>query len=75
MNADSIDRLKEIFKNETEELIEDAEQALFALEKDPENEESIDEIARIFESIKASAGVVGFKEMALFFSQRRKYPG
>ncbi|MDQ1354102.1 MAG: Histidine kinase [Acidobacteriota bacterium] len=66
MNADSIDRLKEIFKNETEELIEDAEQALSNLEKDPENEEPIDEIARIFNSITGSAGIVGFKEMALF---------
>ncbi len=66
MNADSIDRLKEIFKNETDELIEDAEEALYALEKDPENEESMDEISRIFHSIKGNAGVVGFKEMALF---------
>lgn len=66
MNADSSARLKEIFKNEAEELIEDAEEALSTLEKDPENEASIDEITRIFLSIKNSAGVVGFNEMALF---------
>lgn len=66
MNADSIDRLKELFKNEAEELIEDAEEALSTLEKDPGNEESFDEISKIFHSIKASAGIVGFNEITIF---------
>ena len=66
MNGDSIDRLKEIFKNEADELIEDVEEVLSTLEKDPENEESIDEISRIFHSIKGSARVVGFNEIVLF---------
>ncbi len=66
MNDNSIEKLKEIFKNEVDELIEDAEEVLISLEKDVGNEDLINEIFRIFHSIKGSAGVVGFNEMAHF---------
>lgn len=60
------DKLREIFKSEVDELIEDSEEVLVALESEVENEDLINEIFRIFHSIKGSAGVVGFHEMAHF---------
>lgn len=66
MNGNNVDKLKEIFKSEVDELIEDAEEVLVSLEKDVHNEELINEIFRIFHSIKGSAGVVGFDDMAHF---------
>ncbi len=65
-NDTNLDKLKEIFKTEVDELIEDSEEVLIALEQDVENEELINEIFRIFHSIKGSAGVVGFNDMAHF---------
>lgn len=66
MNGNNVDKLKEIFKSEVDELIEDAEEVLVSLEKDVESEELINEIFRIFHSIKGSAGVVGFSDMSHF---------
>jgi len=66
MTDSNIDKLKEIFKSEVDELIEDSEDVLIALEKDVENEDLVNEIFRIFHSIKGSAGVVGFDDMAHF---------
>jgi two-component system, chemotaxis family, sensor kinase CheA len=66
MNDNNIEKLKEIFKSEVDELIEDSEEVLVALEKDVENEDLVNEIFRIFHSIKGSAGVVGFSDMAHF---------
>ena len=66
MKDENLDKLKEIFKSEVDELIEDAEETLISLEQDVENVDLINEIFRIFHSIKGSAGVVGFNEMAHF---------
>ncbi len=67
MSGDNnVDKLKEIFKSEVDELIEDAEEVLVSLEKDVANDELINEIFRTFHSIKGSAGVVGFEHMAHF---------
>ena len=66
MNDNNVEKLKEIFKSEVDELVEDAEEVLISLESDVSNEELINEIFRIFHSIKGSAGVVGFNEMAHF---------
>lgn len=66
MNGNNVDKLKEIFKSEVDELIEDSEEVLVALETDVQNVELINEIFRIFHSIKGSAGVVGFNDMAHF---------
>lgn len=66
MNGNNVDKLKEIFKSEVDELIEDSEEVLVALETDVGNVELINEIFRIFHSIKGSAGVVGFNDMAHF---------
>lgn len=66
MDGNNVDKLKEIFKSEVDELIEDSEEVLVALESDVGNVELINEIFRIFHSIKGSAGVVGFNDMAHF---------
>jgi two-component system, chemotaxis family, sensor kinase CheA len=66
MKDENIDKLKEIFKSEVDELIEDAEETLISLEQDVGNIDLINKIFRIFHSIKGSAGVVGFSEMAHF---------
>lgn len=66
MKDNNIEKLKEIFKSEVDELIEDSEEVLVALEQDVANEDLINEIFRTFHSIKGSAGVVGFSDMAHF---------
>lgn len=66
MTDNNVDKLKEIFRSEVDELIEDSEEVLIELEKDVENTDLVNEIFRIFHSIKGSAGVVGFSEMAQF---------
>ncbi len=63
---DNIEKLKEIFKAEVDELIENAEESLVNLEKEKENEELINEVFRTFHSIKGSAGLVGFEDLARF---------
>ena len=66
MGDTNLDKLKEIFKVEVDELIDSAEDVLISIEKDKENEDLMNEIFRIFHSIKGSAGVVGFEDMAFF---------
>jgi len=66
MNGSNVDKLKEIFKSEVDELIEDSEEVLATLETDVGNVELINEISRMFHAIKGSAGVVGFNDMAHF---------
>lgn len=60
------DKLKEIFKGEVDELLESAEETLISLEKDVTSDELINEIFRVFHSVKGSAGVAGFTKMAQF---------
>jgi len=59
-------KLKEIFKGEVDELLETAEEVLIALEKDVSDDDLINEIFRVFHSVKGSAGVAGFTKMAQF---------
>jgi len=66
MSDNNLDKLKEIFKAEVDELIDSAEDVLIAIEKEKDNVDLMNEIFRIFHSIKGSAGVVGFEEMAHF---------
>ena len=66
MSDDNLNKLKEIFKIEVDELIETAEDVLISIEKDKENDDLINEIFRVFHSIKGSAGVIGFDEMGKF---------
>lgn len=53
----------EIFIDETKEHLESLSNQLLILEKEPENEETINEIFRAAHSLKGMAGTMGYKRM------------
>jgi two-component system chemotaxis sensor kinase CheA len=53
----------EIFIEETKEHLQNLNQHLLILEREPENEETINEIFRAAHSIKGMAGTMGYKRM------------
>ncbi len=61
-----MDENSQIFVSESEELLEDMEQALLALEKDPNDSDLINRIFRGAHTIKGSAGLFGFDEIIAF---------
>lgn len=63
MNMDSA---KAAFLNESNELLEDMEQALLELERDGKNEDLINAIFRAAHTIKGTGGVFGFDRVEAF---------
>lgn len=53
----------EIFIDETKEHLESLSNQLLILEKEPENEETVNEIFRAAHSLKGMAGTMGYKRM------------
>ena len=53
----------EIFIDETKEHLENLNNQLLILEKEPENKDTIDEIFRAAHSLKGMAGTMGYKRM------------
>jgi len=53
----------EIFIDETKEHLQSLNEQLLILEKEPENEDTINEIFRAAHSLKGMAGTMGFKRM------------
>ncbi len=53
----------EIFIDETKEHLESLNNQLLILEKEPENEETVNEIFRAAHSLKGMAGTMGYKRM------------
>ena len=53
----------EIFIEETKEHLQSLNQHLLILEKEPENENTINEIFRAAHSLKGMAGTMGYKRM------------
>lgn len=53
----------EIFIDETKEHLQSLNEQLLVLEKEPENEETINEIFRAAHSLKGMAGTMGYKRM------------
>ncbi len=53
----------EIFIEETKEHLQNLNQHLLVLEREPENEETINEIFRAAHSLKGMAGTMGYKRM------------
>ena len=53
----------EIFIEETKEHLQSLNQHLLILEREPENEETINEIFRAAHSLKGMAGTMGYKRM------------
>ncbi|MCS6984309.1 MAG: chemotaxis protein CheA [Leptospiraceae bacterium] len=58
--------LKETFLQETQELHGIAEESLLALEKNPQDRESLNSLFRVFHTIKGSAGMFGYEFLARF---------
>ncbi|HCL04058.1 MAG TPA: chemotaxis protein CheA, partial [Lachnoclostridium phytofermentans] len=53
----------EIFIDETKEHLQSLNEHLLILEKEPENEDTINEIFRSAHSLKGMAGTMGYKRM------------
>jgi two-component system chemotaxis sensor kinase CheA len=60
------DKLKNVFKEEAGELLDQLEGYLLDLEKDPDNQENINAVFRVMHTIKGSAGMVGYQNTNLF---------
>ncbi|MEM3238243.1 MAG: chemotaxis protein CheA [Thermoplasmata archaeon] len=58
--------LKEVFIEEGEDLLSQAEGSLLVLEKDPYDEEALNSIFRVMHTFKGSAGMVGFEYIQSF---------
>lgn len=63
---DDFEKLVEVFKEETSELLSELEASLLELEKDPQNEDAISAIFRAIHSIKGSGGMFGFDNISSF---------
>ena len=63
---DEFEKLVEVFKEETSELLSELETSLLELEKSPRNEDAISAIFRAFHSIKGSGGMFGFDNISSF---------
>lgn len=57
------EELLKTFLAESEELIEDIDENLLALEKLPASKEIVDKLFRAFHTLKGSAGLVGFQDV------------
>ena len=54
---------RQIFLEESQDQIQEREEGLLALEKNPRDTEQIDKMFRAIHTLKGSAGFVGFKEL------------
>ena len=63
---DEFEKLVEVFKEETSELLSELEASLLELEKAPGNADAISAIFRAFHSIKGSGGMFGFDNISSF---------
>lgn len=61
-----MDENTQIFVSESEELLEDMEQALLALEDSPNDDDLINRIFRAAHTIKGTAGLFGFDDVISF---------
>jgi two-component system chemotaxis sensor kinase CheA len=58
-----MDSFKHVFKEEAQELIGNLEQALLVLEKNPKDEQSIDQIFRVMHTLKGNSDMFGFDKI------------
>ena len=61
-----MDENTQIYVTESQELLEDMEQALLSLERAPNDPELINRIFRTAHTIKGSAGLFGFEQIISF---------
>lgn len=57
---------KQIFVQESEELLQEMEDALLMMEEDPENKEHLNSVFRAMHTIKGSGGIFGFSFIVSF---------
>ncbi|MCK5367946.1 MAG: chemotaxis protein CheA, partial [Cyclobacteriaceae bacterium] len=58
-----MDSFINVFKEEAQELIGDLERSLLVLEKNPEDEQSIDQIFRVMHTLKGNSDMFGFEKI------------
>lgn len=61
-----LDKFQDSFREEAYELLNDLERILLILEDDPESQEDIAAVFRVMHTVKGSAGMFGFTEIARF---------
>ncbi|TVR87998.1 MAG: chemotaxis protein CheA [Spirochaetaceae bacterium] len=61
-----MDKFQESFREEAYELLNDLERILLILEDQPESQEDIAAVFRVMHTVKGSAGMFGFTEVARF---------
>jgi len=61
-----LDKFQESFREEAYELLNDLERILLILEDNPESQEDIAAVFRVMHTVKGSAGMFGFTEVARF---------
>jgi len=57
---------KQIFVQESEELLQEMEDALLMMEEDPDNSEHLNSVFRAMHTIKGSGGIFGFNPIVEF---------
>ena len=60
---DELDEILNIFQQESGEILQSMDKNLFALEKDPKNQDIIIQLARDAHSLKGSARMLGFSSI------------
>ncbi|WED23400.1 chemotaxis protein CheA [Vibrio sp. JC009] len=60
------DEAKQIFVQESEELLQEMEDALLMMEEDPEDSEHLNSVFRAMHTIKGSGGIFGFDYIVTF---------
>lgn len=62
----STDDARQTFVQESEELLQQMEDALLSLEEEPEDEENLNSVFRAMHTIKGAAGIFGFDPIVAF---------
>ena len=60
---DELDEILNIFQQEGGEILQSMDKSLFALEKDPKNQDVLIQLARDAHSLKGSARMLGFESI------------
>jgi len=61
-----MDEAKQVFVQESEELLQEMEDALLLMEESPNDEENLNSVFRAMHTIKGSAGIFGFDPIVSF---------
>lgn len=64
-----MDQFRESFKEEAYEMLDQMEDSLMEIEKNPENDEQISNVFRAMHTIKGSSGMFGFDRISSFSHQ------